>query len=731
MLPAPRIVFFAVAAICGASAAQVPYAHAQSSASGSVNAGRIRLTRSLDAIASQYTARRSASVTQISTRSEAEARQAEVRRKIQGLIGQLPERTPLNAQVTGETHTDGFSIRKVVFESQPGFRVTGLVYLPVGQKPSGKHPAILMTPGHYPTSKAYDAGTAALFALNGFVVFSYDPIGMGERIEYPDPTHAGATLARGPTGEHGEASLQPLLAGDTLARYMLWDAMRGVDYLSSLPEVDAKRIGAFGCSGGGAVSALLGALDSRVAAVGVACYITSFDALLPALGPQEAEQSDPGFIAAGLDFPDWVELAAPRPYAVVSTYDDMFPFAGTRVSVAEARRYYSLFDAASAGTPDPGASAGMPPIPSGPAWNIDTNNRISPDARLQFITGPGKHGALAPVMREILSFFLRNLQPGSDADHPKIPAEYLTAGPQNPVTRLPASTFQVTSTGQVLSSYADEATVASLNKTRTEQLAATRSALNGEALRAAIRSITGAEAKSGGSKYSPELLNVKSGSLTLGENGNAVEAEIRAPTGTGRHPAVLLLVPDSIEGNNEIARANKAKFDALVAAGSVVLAITPRPLPSGTDDMKAPILGPFYLLSLRAENLNKTLLGLRADDAIRAIDYLSSRNDVDPSQISAMGSGHMGLVLLYIAVLDARLKHITVDHVLTSYQSLVDARMPVGAAEDIVPGVLRHYDIPDLKRTLGPRLTATSWLDGADDLSQTSTPLKSLAGGQE
>jgi hypothetical protein len=87
----------------------------------------------------------------------------------------------------------------------------------------------------------------------------------------------------------------------------------------------------------------------------------------------------------------------------------------------------------------------------------------------------------------------------------------------------------------------------------------------------------------------------------------------------------------------------------------------------------------------------------------------------------------MGLVLLHAAVLDSRLKHITIDHVLTSYRSLLNAALPIGAPEDVIPRVLLRYDIPDLVQTVGTRLTKTAPLQGTDDLSQTSTPLKVLA----
>ncbi|MGH9591149.1 MAG: acetylxylan esterase, partial [Terracidiphilus sp.] len=174
-------------------------------------AGRIALDGYLNGIAAEQEARRAAAVAAIHTRAEAEARQQEVRRKLVALIGALPARTPLDAKVLGETHADGFTIRKVLFYSQPNFPVTALLYVPDGAAPEGKRAAILMSPGHGPAGKAGDAGTAALFALNGFVVLSYDPIGQGERLQYPNPAKPGTSLASRPTGEHGEASLQPML----------------------------------------------------------------------------------------------------------------------------------------------------------------------------------------------------------------------------------------------------------------------------------------------------------------------------------------------------------------------------------------------------------------------------------------------------------------------------------------------------------------------------------------
>ena len=270
-------------------------------ANSPAQAGRNALYKYLDDIAAKDEAARRVEIAKIATRAQAEARQQEVRSRILGLMGGGFERTALNAKVTGSTEMEGFRIEKVVYESQPGFYVTALLYVPMSQgsgnreqgTAGAKLPAIVMAPGHGAGGKAGDYAMAATFARNGFVVLSYDPIGQGERLQYPDPKnetkvtagdpYPGVSLAQRPTGEHGEAGLQPTLIGDAVARYFAWDGVRAVDYLISRPEVDAEKIGAFGCSGGGAMTALLGAADKRVKAVATACYLTTMEELLPSI----------------------------------------------------------------------------------------------------------------------------------------------------------------------------------------------------------------------------------------------------------------------------------------------------------------------------------------------------------------------------------------------------------------------------------------------------------------
>jgi hypothetical protein len=246
-------------------------------------------------------------------------------------------------------------------------------------------------------------------------------------------------------------------------------------------------------------------------------------------------------------------------------------------------------------------------------------------------------------------------------------------------------------------------------------------------LQQAVREVTHATVKPGDlapiNTESPPLASPPEGDVHVRHRftlatapGINIQAEFYRPA-DGKHP-MLLVLKDSLAPALEPSRADEIKrFRALADAGTAVLVIAPRPSPPGNEETKAPILGPFYLTELRAELVGKTLLGLRVDDVIAAVNFMQGSTTGDPNQISAQASGHLGLVLLHAAALDPRVKHITVDHSLESYKSLLDAPMPIDAPEDILPGVLLRYDVPDLVRVLGSRATITDSLPGTADLS--------------
>src|SRR5678816_1946558 len=129
---------------------------------------------------------RHAQISRISSRQSLESRRREFREKFWRILGGEPQRTSLNARIVGSISKPDYRIEKIIFESQPGFFVTGNLYLP--KTITGKHPAILFPLGHEEGAKAHDAWQHVLvtFARRGFICFAWDTLGQGERIQMWD-----------------------------------------------------------------------------------------------------------------------------------------------------------------------------------------------------------------------------------------------------------------------------------------------------------------------------------------------------------------------------------------------------------------------------------------------------------------------------------------------------------------------------------------------------------------
>src|SRR5262249_30320615 len=157
-----------------------------------------------------------------------------------------------------------------IYESRPNHHVTANLYLPQGK---GPFPGVLMPIGHSSTGKAaeYIQRGAILLVKHGIAVLAYDPIGQGERLQLP---LASGKPVMGSTNEHTMLGVSAVLVGSQTAAFRIWDGIRSLDYLASRPEIDAKRLGCTGCSGGGTLTSYLMALDDRIAAAAPSCYIT-------------------------------------------------------------------------------------------------------------------------------------------------------------------------------------------------------------------------------------------------------------------------------------------------------------------------------------------------------------------------------------------------------------------------------------------------------------------------
>jgi dienelactone hydrolase len=217
----------------------------------------------------------------------------------------LPEKRPLNAQVFGKLERDGYTVEKVLIETFPGFYLGGNLYRPLGK--AGPFPGIASPHGHWQYGRLENTqlvsvpGRALNLARQGFVVFSYDMIGQNDTDQIP---------------HHWGDSRQDLWNIGPMG-VQLWNSIRAVDFLQSLPDVDPKRIGVTGASGGGTQTFFLMAVDERVTAAAPVNMIS-------ATSQGGVCENAPNLRAGWTDFSNMVvgALMAPRPLLIVSTSGD-------------------------------------------------------------------------------------------------------------------------------------------------------------------------------------------------------------------------------------------------------------------------------------------------------------------------------------------------------------------------------------------------------------------------
>lgn len=286
----------------------------------------------------------------VSTAEEARNWQQNLRAKFQQRLGRFPdEKSPLNPVILQVDEFPGYRREALRFTSRAGLEVFACFLFPAVAQ--GPLPTLLCLPGHgYGVNSIigldaqgeplkepfYDRAFALQAVERGYAVLALELLGFGQRREglpaSPEETSC-QTLA-------GTA----LMLGQTLAGWRVYDAMRALDYLCTRPEVDEKRLGAMGISGGGTNTLFLSALDERVRATVVSGYLNTFrdsvmsishciDNFVPGLG-LDAEMSD----LAG--------LIAPRAlWCEHGNIDHIFPVAAFEQALKNTKKIYAVLEA--------------------------------------------------------------------------------------------------------------------------------------------------------------------------------------------------------------------------------------------------------------------------------------------------------------------------------------------------------------------------------------------------
>jgi hypothetical protein len=612
-----------------------------------------------------YLASRSSEISQIKDLDGWKKRQAYVRKTLLDIVGPFPPKTPLNAVVTRVIKRDTIRIEHILYESQPGFIVTSTLFIPGNLKKNAKAPAIIYCSGH--SEDGYRSPVYQHVILNlvkkGFVVFAFDPVGQGERLEYYDPK-SGKSMVGGPTTEHSYPGTQAFIIGSSQARYMIWDGIRAVDYLLTRKEVDPARIGITGRSGGGTQSACISAMDDRILAAAPECYLTTFTRLFQTMGNQDAEQNLFNEICRGLDLADLIEVRAPKPELMITTTRDIFNIQGAIETEKEASVIYKAYA------------------------KPECFGRAEDDTI---------HASTWKNREAMYAFFQKFLDnPGSPRDEA--------------VEILAKDEIRVTPTGQVSVSPGSE-TVFSLNKKEALRLEEKLNAFRSSPGYTSEKVLESAKRLSG--YKSPSLNDEPVFAGRHRRSGYVVEKYF--VKGEGRYIIpYLLLIPDGkCKGGILYLNPDGKSADAsesgsivwLVRQGYAVLApdiIGTGETGPGIFKGDAYIEGGSHNLFYAAVLTGRSLVGIRASDVVKLSALI--KNKLDITEIKGIALRELSPVLVYAAAFDRSITGIALIDPYSSYMSMVLNRFYISAfVPGAVPGALKEYDLPDLEACLAPR----------------------------
>jgi len=602
----------------------------------------------------------------LKTKQDAEAYVKDVRAKIAQCFGPWPEKTPLNARISGTIERDTYIIEKVIFDSRPDFPVTANLYLPKGRnKPL---PAVIGTCGHGDPAKAtpiYQSFAQGL-ARQGYIVLIFDPIGQGERVQMLSkdlkPLHGIGVP------EHNYTGKQMLLNGEHLSSWFTWDCIRCVDYLLSRPEVDPKHIGVTGNSGGGTQATWFCGVESRLTMAAPSCFVVGFETNLKNELPADIEQCPPGAISLGLDHLDFIAAMAPKPVILLGQEKDFFDVRGTDNAVKELKKIYKLLGA---------------------------------EQNIKFFAGPEYHGFSKHNREAMYSWFNKVTKISDAKSEPELSIEEIEL-------------LSCTPNGQVGES--SPRTLTSYTKEYSQNFKSKRGMPTGEDLKMKIRSVLKLPALTGTPEYRilrplPERQFPKKFSACY-----AIETEAgitipvyrlsdtalysRPPAGVKR----AILYVSHLSADEELRKETLIKDLISTEPASAVYACDVRGVgdskPNTCADDFFGAYGNDYFYSAHSIMLNSTYTGQKTYDLLRIIDWLKSSGH---EEVHLVGKGWGAIPATFAAVLSDTVKQVTLKNALTSYTDIAENDEFNWPLSTLVPGVLKQFDLTDCYRELGSK----------------------------
>ncbi|MBM3878869.1 MAG: hypothetical protein FJ387_04010 [Verrucomicrobia bacterium] len=603
----------------------------------------------------------------LQTRADAEAYVGSMQEKIRSVFGPLPEKTPLNARVTGVIERDAYRIEKVIFESRPRFFVTANLYVPKGR--AFPLPGVVASCGHSDNGKAQEAYQAFSqgLARQGYVVLIFDPIGQGERLQYPDAqlkSRVGVGVR-----EHLYAGNQQFLVGEFFGAWRAWDGIRALDYLLTREEVDPRHVGVTGNSGGGTLTTWLCGVEPRWTMAAPSCFVTTFRRNLENELPADTEQCPPRVLALGLDHEDFLAAMAPKPVLILAKERDYFDVRGTESAYSRLQRLYRLLGA---------------------------------EQNIGLFVGPTAHGYSQENREAMYRWFNRVTGISGAQTEPMLTLER-------------DETLRCTRSGQVHE--LESRTVFSFTQARSRGLAASRRAPGPEALPRLLRRELKLSRRSGVLDYRilralparryprPQAtcyaVNTEPGIHALVYRLSQERHDARPPAGPAR--AILYVAHQSADAELRdeplIRELIEAEPAAAVYACDVRGIGESRPDTCGHDTFLNPY-GSDYFYAVHSFMLDRPYLGQKTHDVLAVLDWLK---DCGHAEVHLAAVGWGTLPATFAAMLAPTVVQVTLKRALTSYAAVAESETYRWPLSTFLPGVLNHFDLPDCYQALASK----------------------------
>lgn len=601
----------------------------------------------------------------IHTKADAERYVQSVRERIRHVFGPLPERTPLNERVTTKVERDAYTIENVLFESRPGFPVTGNLYVPKGK--AFPLPGVIGVCGHSTNGKAagaYQSFSQGL-ARQGYVVFIIDPPGQGERFQYlkSDLT----SQYRPGVSEHIHSGNQMTLVGEFLGTWFAWDAIRALDYLLTRPEVDPKQIGITGNSGGGTQTTWLCGLENRWTMAAPACFVTTIRRNAENELPQDTEQCPPNLLAFDLDHSDFLAAQAPQPVMILAQERDYFDARGSEEALSRLNRLYAYLGK--------GENARLTISPSPHGYSQDNRE------------------AMYRFFNSVTRISNQQIEPTLTIEKDEV----LFASPQGQVHTDPATR-----------------TIFSFTREKAASLSNARKAVQGVVMVNAVRDVLKLPLSSNLSDYRI-LRNIgdrkypsKSYCTYAVETERGIHALVtrlhdgplmsRPPIGAKR--AILYVSHRSADAELR----SEPMIKDLIGAepDSAFYAMDVRGIGDSQPDIcgKDQFLreyGSDYFLSAYSFMLGRPYLGQKTLDVMQVIDWLKANGH---EEVHVAGRGWGALPAAFASLLNQDVKQVTLKNSLASYLEIAQAEDFDWPYAVMLPNVLEKFDLTDLYREL-------------------------------